>query len=175
MSKRIPLYNKFIDEHNVSSLFKNHLGIACKLPSTFVFFMLFSYVPACILSITGYSPSVGRLLIDLSFALVFVILAIFFGIRYCYIMIKYSIARKKIYPVLLISTQSLLMMMFCAIPYWTTIIERTEYAYLIHPNILPALLYMALSIGMFVFHAFAVGNCFEKYIRPGSKQNEENL
>ncbi|MBR5990839.1 MAG: hypothetical protein IK034_03270 [Bacilli bacterium] len=165
MSKRKPFYSKIIDEQKVASLFDDHPHDALKPFKRWFFFMVFSNVAAWLITISGYSFASAFVVIEFFIGLLFCLLAICCGVRYCHIMIKYSIPRKKAYPILFVTVQLLMMTVFCAIPYWTTWFEFTETGYSVHVNALPAFLYLALSVVMIFIHYYAVTNCFKKYYR----------
>ena len=165
MSKRNPFYNKIIDEWKVASLFDNHFYDAYKPLKRWFFFMVFSMVPPWLIAFSGYSFAQLPMLINWGFALLFAFLAILCGVRYCKVMIKYSIPRKNKYPILFVLAQLLLMVILSAIPYWTTQYERREDCYSVHVNTFPAFLGLVLTVVMVFVHYYAVTNCFKKYYR----------
>ena len=165
MSKRTPFYNKIIDEWKVASLFDNHPQDALKPFKRWFFFMVFSNVAAWFIAISGYSFASLFVVIEFSAGILACLLAVYFGVRYCHIMIKYSIPRKKKYPILFVAAQLLMMVVFCAIPYWTTWFEQKENGYSVHVNVLPAVIFLVLTVVMIFVHYYAVTNCFKRYYR----------
>ncbi len=165
MSKRNPFYNKIIDEWKVASLFDNHIYDAFKPFKRWFFFMVFSMIPPWFIAFSGYSLADLVLILNFSFALLFACIAIALGIGYCRIMIKYSIPRKNIYPILFVSAQLLLMAIFCVIPVWTTSFEPKEDGFSVHINTLPAFIGFVLSLVMIFIHYYAVTNCFKRYYK----------
>ncbi len=165
MSKKTPFYNKIIGEWKVASLFDNHIYDAFKPFNRWFFFMVFSMMPPWFIAFSGYNLADLVLVLRFSFALLFACLAIALGIGYCRVMIKYSIPRKNAYPILFVSTQLLLMVIFCAIPYWTTQFEPKENGFSLNINAIPAFIGFALSLVMIFVHYYAVTNCFKKYYK----------
>lgn len=130
--------------------------------------MAFSMVPPWLIAFSGYSFARLSMFIQWGFALLFAFLAVLCGVRYCKVMIKYSIPHKNKYPILFVSLQLLLMVVFSAMPYWTTQYETRENGYSVHANVFPAFLGLALTVVMVFIHYYAVTNCFKKYYREVS-------
>ncbi len=173
MSKRDPFYNKIIDEAKVASLFEDHPRDALKPFTRWFFFMVLSNAAAWFITVSGYSFASAFVIIEFSFGLLCFLFAVLLGVRYCCIMIEYSIPRKKRYPIVFVTAQLLMTVVFCLIPYWTTKFEVRETGYSIHVNALPAVIFLALSVVMIFIHYYAVTNCFKSYYKEKADKNRQ--
>ena len=154
MSKRNPLYIYIIDKQKVAAIINDTPKDAYNLLRYFSLFMFASLLPPLLTTAVGYNAVHQIVTMQWTCAYLSESIAFLFGSLYIRQMIRHSLTRKKIYPILFVLAQLLLMAVCAAVPYWTTEASAGVAGPLFVVNWLPAILAVAITAAMATAHHF---------------------